>query len=256
MSESKVFMFDNSDPEMQQAYAKARATFRYFWRELAWEHRRIVPALDMHAVKAPFSDGDEESEDDEHPSVEQMWLGEVNFDGQFVTGVLLNSPNWLKSIGQGDSAKLAISEITDWMYVVSGEVYGAFTVNLMRSRMSRKECKEHDAAWGLNFGDPSKPRIVPFKTQDLENDEHPMSLSMASSLRDQLKKNPDMANEPDDRNWTFLHHQCLAGSAATVKVLLEFGADPSAVTDDGLTPRDLALSLGWTEVAALVSKKR
>jgi uncharacterized protein len=37
---SKVFMFDNSDPEMQGAYEKARATFRYFWREVAWERRR------------------------------------------------------------------------------------------------------------------------------------------------------------------------------------------------------------------------
>ena len=34
-------MFDNSDPEMQGAYEKARATFRYFWREVAWERRRI-----------------------------------------------------------------------------------------------------------------------------------------------------------------------------------------------------------------------
>jgi uncharacterized protein len=42
---SRVFMFDNSDPEMQRAYENARATFRYFWREIAWERRRIVPAL-------------------------------------------------------------------------------------------------------------------------------------------------------------------------------------------------------------------
>jgi len=35
MSESKVFMFDNSGPEMQAAYAQARATFRYFWRARA-----------------------------------------------------------------------------------------------------------------------------------------------------------------------------------------------------------------------------
>ena len=33
-----------------------------------------------------------------------MWLGEVDFDGQFVSGVLLNSPNWLKSFKAGDAA--------------------------------------------------------------------------------------------------------------------------------------------------------
>jgi uncharacterized protein YegJ (DUF2314 family) len=49
-------MFDDSDPEMQRAYESARATFRYFWREVAWERRRIIPALSLAAVKAPFSD--------------------------------------------------------------------------------------------------------------------------------------------------------------------------------------------------------
>jgi len=44
---SAVFLFDNSDPEMQRAYEQARATFKYFWRELAWERRRVVPALDL-----------------------------------------------------------------------------------------------------------------------------------------------------------------------------------------------------------------
>ena len=38
-SQSKVFMFDDSDPEMQAAYENARATFRYFWREIAWERQ-------------------------------------------------------------------------------------------------------------------------------------------------------------------------------------------------------------------------
>jgi Uncharacterized protein conserved in bacteria (DUF2314) len=44
---SRVFMFDDNDPEMQQAYENVRATFRYFWREVARERRRIVPALDL-----------------------------------------------------------------------------------------------------------------------------------------------------------------------------------------------------------------
>ena len=117
---SKVFMFDNSDPEMHGAYEIARATFRYFWRELAWENRRIVPGLDLACVKAPFSDGEGKTHSQEHPDVEQMWLGEVDFDGQFVSGVLLNAPNWLKTIEAGDSARIPLGEITDWMYAING----------------------------------------------------------------------------------------------------------------------------------------
>jgi hypothetical protein len=37
-------MFDNSDPEMQRAYESARANFRYFWREVAWEFLVVVRA--------------------------------------------------------------------------------------------------------------------------------------------------------------------------------------------------------------------
>ena len=68
-----------NDPEMQEAYNQARVTFRYFWREIAWKWRRIVPALHLACVKAPFS-GSESVED--HSEVEQMWLGSIDFDGQ------------------------------------------------------------------------------------------------------------------------------------------------------------------------------
>ena len=54
---SKVFMFDSGDPEMQGAYELARATCRYSWREIAWDRRRIVHALDLAAVKVPYDRG-------------------------------------------------------------------------------------------------------------------------------------------------------------------------------------------------------
>ena len=57
-------------------------TFRYFWREVAWERRRIIPALDLACVKAPFSDGEQGAHAKDTPEVEHMWLSEVDFDGQ------------------------------------------------------------------------------------------------------------------------------------------------------------------------------
>ena len=264
---SKVFMFDNSDPEMQEAYERARATFRYFWREVAWERRRIIPALDLACVKAPFSDGDRDATAPGKPQVEQMWLGEIGFDGLFVSGVLLNTPNWLKSVKAGDSARIPLKEITDWMYAISGEVFGAHTVNLMRSRMSQRERKEHDDAWGLNFGDPKKTRVAPepskgggllkswFGKRQADIQEHPMSEAMASSLQDQLVKDPSMLNAKGEGGWTLLHQEALAGSAATVKVLLSAQHEINAVTDHGMTPIQLAKSLGWDKVVALLMSK-
>ncbi len=244
-------MTDNSDPEMQRAYEQARATFRYFWREIAWERRRIVPALDMACVKAPFSDGERAASAQGKVEVKQMWINEVDFDGEIVSGVLLNAPNWLKSVKVGDSVQLPLGYISDWMYAIQGDVYGAYTVNLMRSRMSERERKEHDRAWGLNFGDPRRIRVVP-EAQLPETQEHPMSEAMASPLKDQLTQNPAMRDAKDDQGWTLLHYQALAGSAATVRVLLESGADPNAVTARGWTPMQFAESLRWDKVAALL----
>ena len=262
---SKVFLFDDADPEMQQAYATARETFGHFWREVSWERRRIVPALDLACVKAPFSDGDG-PRDDGNPEVEEMWMSEVGFDGRFVTGTLLNTPNWLETVAAGDSVGVPRGDMSDWMYAISGEVFGAHTVNLMRSRMDRAARRDHDAAWGLDFGDPAKIRLAPepkkgggllkgwFAKADAGDGEHPMSAAMAPSLQEQLAGDPGRATAKDDEGWTLLHHEALAGNAATVEVLLEAGADPDAVTDGGMTALRLAKSLGWDKVVALLTR--
>ncbi len=263
---SKVFMFDGADPEMRHASELARANFRYFWRELSWEQRRIIPALDLACVKAPFTDGDR-ALDSNDPRCEHMWLNEIEFDGKVVSGVLLNKPNWLKTVRQGSRARISLSRISDWMYGTSEAVFGAYTVNLLRSRMGTRERREHDAAWGLNFGDPRTVRVAPepekagglvkrwFGKQEPATDEHPMSLAMAPKYKEQFAADPSLLNSKDERGWTLLHMDALAGNAPIVKVLLEAGADPRAVTNDGRTPMQLAQVLGWEKVIALLGQE-
>lgn len=263
MSDSKVFLVKDNDPEMEAASKKARETFRYFWRELHWERRRIVPGLGLAAVKAPFSDPPGQSPRGKL-SVEQMWVNEIDFDGETISGVLLNSPNWLTTVQQGDEARFRLGEISDWMYEQLGVVCGAYTVNLMRSRMKPQERAEHDGAWGLDFGDPNFIRVVPEQKkpgffQSLfggkkseEIGDHPMSVNMVPSLIEELTKDPALVNQADERGWTFLHQESLAGNAPTVKVLLQHGADKKARTNEGKTALQLAQSLKWDHVAALL----
>lgn len=120
MSET-VFPFNSDDPAMQEACAAAQRSFKFFWRELSWERRRIVPALGMAAIKLPFTDG---PRSDGNGEFEMMWVGEVDFDGITLTGSLLNSPNWLTSVKQGDVASSHFSYLNDWMMTSRGKAYG------------------------------------------------------------------------------------------------------------------------------------
>ena len=80
-----------------------------------------------------------------------------------------------------------------------------------------------------------------------------MSVNMAASFEAQLAKNPSMVGDKDEKGWTFLHHESLAGSAPTVEVLLKCGADPNAITNQGATPMKLAKVFGWDKVVALLA---
>lgn len=271
-----VILVHKEDPEILGAYQNARSTFKYFWREMHWESRRIVPGVGLAAVKFAFSDSDEVVENDD-PTVEHMWISEVEFDGQNVTGVLINKPNWLKSVKEGDQAKFPIGLLEDWMYVIGNRVYGGYTISVTRSRMSAAQRKQHDSAWGLDFGEPGKVRLVyfgkeapkeekakglfgmfnkkqpePELLEETPDADHPASIAVLPAMMEALKKEPAQLHSTDERGWTVLHYECLGGSAATVEGLLKLGADPLVKGFHGETPLDLARCLGWSKVEELL----
>lgn len=253
--ESPVFFFDDSDPERQEVSGHARATFRYFWRELSWEYRRIVPALDFACVKVVFADPPGTPIPEGQPSAEQMWVDNLSFDGETISGTLVNSPNWITSVAQGDEVEVPLNEITDWMYSLMGQAYGGFTVNLMRRQMDAAERAEHDEAWGIEFCDPNQVRLVPSWEEgqgpNTEAD-HPADVNMSKGLQDELANNPEAVHGSDELGWTLLHHLALAGARNCAAVLLECGADPNATTQAGRTPLQLARQLGWESMVELL----
>ena len=276
MTQSPVFHSPSDDPAMEQAAVKARQTFRFFWRETAWERRRIIPGLNVAAVKAAFSDPPEMREKNPDTlDVENMWLNDVDFDGRTVYGTLLNNPETLQSVSEGEKVEIPPSRVVDWMYVIAtGAVCGGFTIDLIRSRMGPRERKQHDDAWGMEFGEvgivdvvpreflgedgPKKKGIfsmfskpAPLVPQDyvaLAALEHPMSVNMRDSLDKALQENPEFLTEPDERGFTFLHQLALAGSLDGVDVCIKHGAKVKQPAKNGMTPLMLAKCLGWTKV--------
>ncbi len=267
MSKEPIFWFKGDDAAILAAHQRARETFRYFWREVHWEHRRIVKGLSVASVKIAFSDPD--TGDDDSAPVEHMWIDDVLFDGLIVRGTLLNQPNHLSSVSKGDDVEIELNRISDWMYAVgSHQVCGAQTVNVLRSRMTAGERKRHDEMWGLDFGDPDAPALVPnwnpkpgflgrlFGGKAVAgdpDDEHPMSRNMAPSLRTALEQNPSLLEEPDERGLSLLHQFALCGSEDGVRISLELGADKSARNVHGKTALDLARQMGWPRCVALLT---
>lgn len=112
---------------------------------MSWERRRIVKALDLAAVKVSFTT---DSADPDSPSVENMWVTDVDFDGLTLSGVLMNEPVWVSSINAGDPVSVSLDRLNDWVYVFGGRAFGGFTIDALRSGMSAAERVEHDQAWG------------------------------------------------------------------------------------------------------------
>ncbi len=248
-----ISWIDGDDPDMADACARARATFRFFWREMTWEMRRIIPGLELAAVKLAFSEAPKPGllrglfggGKAREPIVEHMWISDVQFDGVTVRGTLLNDPHELRSVSAGDTVVAPFARITDWMYVMRGEVYGGFTIDVVRSGMSDDARAQHDAAWGLNFGAVGDVAYTPFEDDETE---HPMSINMGSKFTDTIAANPEMMAQ-GDAGGTMLHDMALGGSETIVEALLAAGADPMAERTDGRTPADLAELIGWTTLA-------
>ncbi|MDR2223489.1 MAG: DUF2314 domain-containing protein [Flavobacteriaceae bacterium] len=251
MSEKKIFYAQGDDPILVAAYEKAQDTFKYFWREVAWEYRRIIPGLSTACVKVAFT---EEVPGSDDVLVEHMWIGNIDFDGSVIYGELLNEPIDIKSIKVGDEVGVTIEQISDWMIVSDDKTYGGFTIQAMRSVMSDEERQEHDAAWGLDFGSYDEVLVVRDQIEHPEYlIEHPMSVNMKDSLIEFLDQNPDEVKVTDEAGITFLHREVIAGNLTSTEVLLEKGADKLAKTKDGKTALDFARELNWSHIIPVLS---
>jgi uncharacterized protein YegJ (DUF2314 family) len=258
---------DGQDPEMAQARRAARDSFKFFWRELSWERRRIVPGLGMAAVKVAFPTP---RAGPSIPPLEFMWIDDIAFDGHTVSGKLLNDSHWTETLRAGVPVSVPLAEINDWLYAIGDRPYGGFTVDVLRARMPAEERRAHDAAWGLDFGAPGAVATVPpyepaarrapfwtsllARKRDAAADapEHPMSENAADKIEQALRQNPSWATDVDAEGWTMLQREALAGNATPVSLLLRYGAERGARTPRGSTALELARVMDWPRVVRLL----
>ncbi|PYD93667.1 DUF2314 domain-containing protein [Pseudomonas syringae pv. pisi] len=273
MTEQKIYGVEGESEDFRVAVASAQRNFRFFWREMSWERRRIVKALDLAAVKVSFTT---DSADPDSPSVENMWVTDVDFDGLTLSGILMNEPVWVSSINAGDPVSVFLDRLNDWVYVFGGRAFGGFTIDALRSGMSAAERVEHDQAWGLDFGEAGTVMLVPpaegkspvcfsraldsasdkRALNKLERLEHPMGLNAQGAVEEGLRDDPGLATDYDDSGWQMIHRETLAGNCNFVATLLYMGADSAATNSNGHDVLTLARIAGWPRTIELLEGDR
>ncbi len=227
--------------QMEEARLKAVETFKYFYREIIWESRRVVKGLDMAAVKVQLCDESNE---------EQMWIGDIYFDGFTIEGYLLNQPHKLSNYNEGDLITVELENIIDWLFSMNGKSYGGFVIQLMRSLMSDEQRVNHDNSWGIDFGDFNNIEVVAGGNEALE--EHPMSINMKDSFENLLKSNPNYIKDVNEFGYTALHCEVINGNKTMVELLLKYNIDKTIKSNKGYTALDLAIKFDWKHIIPLL----
>lgn len=255
-----MYTYANTDERMEKAFQMARDTFRFYWREMSWEYRRIIPAHDLSCVKVAFVTPEN---NEGTPSHEHLWVSNINFDGETIVGELLNDSIYTPTLKKGDHIEATLDDVSDWLFACEGRVFGAFTVNVMRQDMSSEELASHDDEWALNFGDPYEYEVAYSGSNDNTRyinrfdsdaqiqapDEHPMCIAMLPQLKELLESNTEEITGADEMGWTFAHNEALAGNFSALDLMKQYGVDTNVKNHDGNTPMDLAKKLGWVKEA-------
>ncbi len=110
--------------EMDAAIARARTEVDEFIRELS------SPTGTNHAVKAPIEDGGE---------TEHFWLNKVAYSNGKFEGIINNEPGIVKNVQLGQKWTIAKGEISDWMYMKDGKMYGNYTMRPLLKTMPKDQ---------------------------------------------------------------------------------------------------------------------
>lgn len=143
--EPDVYTVTSEDPEMTAAISEARRTVSGLIAQL--DTLRSSGAQFSVKVPLPTAEG-----------AEHIWLGNLVYrDGAF-HGVIDNVPVSLPSMAIGDPASARPDQISDWMVIRNGELYGGYTLYVYRAQLDAAQRREFDA--GRSFHIPPEPRSL------------------------------------------------------------------------------------------------
>lgn len=135
--EPAIYSVEGDDIEMNKAIQTARATLHKFNSALSAKDT----AFNTFTLKVGFPTPD--------GGKEHIWMSDIVFDKNQYSGIVNNTPEWVTSIKLGDSILIKTGDITDWMYYEGDKIKGAYTMRVIRKRMTAEERDQFDRENGL-----------------------------------------------------------------------------------------------------------
>jgi len=118
-----VYLVESDDDAMNQAIAKAKATYPEF-----------VKALSVHDSAA--MNGSVKLMFEAARSVEHLWVNKLYFADGKLFGVVNNTPLHEVNLKLGDTVEVDRNTVSDWMYVKNGKLQGGYTIRLLYNKMT------------------------------------------------------------------------------------------------------------------------
>ncbi|GIW96211.1 MAG: hypothetical protein KatS3mg110_4252 [Pirellulaceae bacterium] len=116
-----------NEQEMEAAIARAKAEVDEFIVELS------NPTGTHHSVKVPIRDGE---------TVEHFWMVDVVYRDGYFEGTIDNDPGLVRNVTRGQRWRARKEEISDWMYLKDGKMYGNYTVRPLLGNLPPEEAKK------------------------------------------------------------------------------------------------------------------
>jgi uncharacterized protein YegJ (DUF2314 family) len=121
------------DNELAAAVKRARETLDVYWKAADSKNA----AIKKLSIKVRIADKN---------GVEHVWTSFVIRKNDGFAGLIANNPALVKSVKLGQLYKFKKSDISDWMYMKGGKIYGGFTIRALVGRMPKAQGDKFKAA--------------------------------------------------------------------------------------------------------------
>ena len=128
-STDPIISVKSDDAEMNAAIAKARSLLPQFWQ---------IFDKPEHG-ETDFSIKVEITENDQH---EHFWVKDIERKDGKIFATIDNDPEVVHNVKLGQHIQVNEADISDWLYIRDGKMYGNYTLRVLFKHMDPKEARE------------------------------------------------------------------------------------------------------------------